>query len=69
MRLIDLNKVKWLTLLLGCIAILVVPSIRIYEVGINYEANISKAEECMEKGASVVLEKKGYFALSSVQCE
>ncbi|MDI7741182.1 hypothetical protein QMK38_04130 [Lysinibacillus fusiformis] len=62
------NKVKWLVLTIAVTTIITVTFIRLDQININHQANLTKSEECIENFGTVVAEENVFLSLTSVYC-
>mgnify|MGYP001290563171 FL=1 len=63
------NITKWLSLIIGLIAIVAVSIVVMIQINVNHQTNSTRSKECIQNGCIVVIEAKGFTGLASVVCE
>ena len=61
------TKLKWLGLIIAILTVITITVTIVNQINVNHQANLSKSEECVMNGGTVIV-KKGFLSLS-LYCE
>jgi len=64
---LDKTKLKWLVLTIAILTVITITVTIVNQINVNHQANLSKSEECIMNGGTVIVEK-GFLSLS-LYCE